>query len=131
MKSIKSEEKGRDDVRYKMTQLGFQAPSTVQNKEGSTINQGEIPYILSRLEFLEIRMNAWLGCAPAEDNCGVFYTARPHDNTIIISVYGVPSTPQKKIDYLIEFGREALLSELKALGWDWVKIQESMKVARE
>ena len=93
----------------------------VESKEE---NKGSTLYKLSRLEFLEIRLNAYLAnVSKGNDVIGIYY-ANPKADTITIEVRYQPNVNRDMIDRLINIMIELLLKQLIYYGWqEWVKIK--------
>lgn len=103
-----------------MNKIGFKPPID----EVKQLSQGEIPYTLTRLDWLELKLNASFGCYPLVDkNSGFFYSAYPSKDTIQMCVYHRKDATQDYIHNLIDYGKTFLLGHLIHLGWDWVKIE--------
>ena len=104
-----------------MNKIGFEAPTVGEVRQQS---QGEIPYTLSRLDWLELKLNSTFGCFPLVDkNSGIFFSASPSNDTITICVYHKKDATQEYIQTLIDYGNTFLTGHLKRLSWDWVKIE--------
>ena len=104
-----------------MNKIGFTAPSISEPKQ---ISQGEETHIISRLDYLEIKLNAWWGTTTAIENTSLFYDADPANNAIIIKAFYLGGTPEEKIDEQIKRATIVLTDQLKSLGWDdWVIIK--------
>ncbi len=128
MKEIESStpvNESKTPSRYTKTQMGFQGPPIVQGREGS---QGEIPYVLSRLEYLEIKMNSWWGCTTSIDGVSSHYTSNPRENTIYIEVFYLSDVAPDLVEMQVKNAQEALLNQIASLEWeDWVKIKVKIK----
>lgn len=94
--------------RYTKTQMGFQGPPIAQSREGS---QGEIPYVLPRLEYLEIKMNSWWGCTASIEGVSSHYTSNPRENTIYIEVFYLSHTVPDLVEMQVKNAQEALLNK--------------------
>ena len=104
-----------------MNKIGFMPPPIGDSKQES---QGEIPFTLSRLDWLELKLNATMGCYPVVDNnSGIFFSANASKDTITICVYHKKNATQDYIQNLINYGDTFLSAHLKILGWDWVNIE--------
>ena len=118
---VEDEKKNREELRYKLTGLGFQPPPTIESTERS---QGEIPHVLSRLEYLEIKMNSWWGCTAQIDDISLHYTSNPKENTIYIEIFYLSYVNPELIEHQISGARRALLHQVEVLGWgDWINIE--------
>lgn len=104
-----------------MNRIGFIPPPSDEVKQES---QGEIPYSLSRLEFLELKLNAMSGALPVIDNKnGVYFWAKPAENTMTMHVYHRQGISEDTIKQLILYGNTFVHAEIEKRGWDWVNVE--------
>ena len=106
-----------------MYEHGYPPPTKIDLDK---ISKGEIPYLLKRLEFLELKLNAHWACTGESKDISIVYVANPEENTITIDLcYNVDSTQQKDVDSIYQTALSKLTDEIKRLGWDdWVKIEK-------
>lgn len=107
----------------KLDRIGF-APPIVEREAES---QGEIPYTISRLEWLEIKLNAWVGCMRKLDSVFFFYRANPKENTIKICILQSSNADPSTIDHTRSLAQQIVAKHVESYGWDWVNIIEEVE----
>lgn len=87
-------------------------------------NKGSAPYKLSQLEYLEMRLNAYLAnLTRGNDVIGIYY-ANPKADTITLEIRYQSNVDRVIIDELFHEMVRLLLKQLMYHGWqEWVKIK--------
>ena len=110
-----------------MNKKDLKTPTAGEVKE---LTEGEIPYILTRLEWLEVRLNSIYSLLPhvssllphvSQESYSVSFDALPSQNTMIINIIHPKDKDQNYIDFLINRATTSLSNQAKHYGWEWVK----------
>ena len=95
----------------------------MNKKDLNTPTEGEIPYTLTRLEWLEVRLNSIYSLLSHTNKEGysVSFDALPSENTMIINIFHPKDKDQNYIDFLTNKATTSLSNQAKLYGWEWVK----------
>ena len=91
----------------------------------SSTREGDQPYTPTRLEWLEVRSNAYLGYRSPHG--GISFRIRPGRNTIVIHAVPNANAPAIEVKRMrnIQFVTQlAVKAEAKRRGWDkWLRVE--------
>lgn len=106
-----------------MNKIGFTPP--LPEMPTKKLSEGEIPYLLSRLEYFEIKFNTWIASS-IKDVEGVYIDleAHPEENTITIKMYYTKEVSETETEPLLLAISTELSRQIEKRGWDdWAKIK--------
>ena len=106
-----------------MNQIGFTPP--LPEREIRQLSEGEMPYSLSRLEYLELYLNSFFSYRSKE--LSVNFLAHPHQNKMVIVIMHSPDVPQESIDTMLQHGRDRIKGFTEARNWNWVTIEKHIE----
>ena len=111
-----------------MNKIGFRPP--FPNREIKEIRQGDIPYSLSRLEYLELYLNSLYSYDTwnvSNEIISLSFFAIRNQDTIQIFICHLPGASQELIDSTLQHGRDCVGNIIKRYNWDWVKIDHKIE----
>lgn len=95
-------------------------------------NKGSNPYTLSRLEYLEMRLNTYLANLTRGNAVIGIYYANPKTDTITLEIRYQSNVDRVIVDELFQEMVRLLLKQLMYHGWqEWVKIKVVEKVVEK
>ena len=112
----------------------FAAKSAVAQETGllsATMSPGKRPYIPTRMEWLDLYLNANYGYYFSENHFGLRFV-RPADKpeTIRITCYYLPMADSRIVYGTLAYTRKRTREVVKSYGWDsWVRIEQHVKMA--
>lgn len=105
-----------------MNKIGFVAPP--EPSKPRELSEGEQPYMLTRLEYLEIKLNTVMGVTHSLEDISGYFSAMPSQNTMIITCHYSSDVNSEIVEDLISSMGKLLMDYLKLYGWEeWVKIE--------
>ena len=87
-------------------------------------SQGEMPFVLSCLEYLQLLLNSTYASSFLLEvsGIGLAYLIAPTDNTIVIHITHKANISQTNIDQVLRNAEDVINIHKDHYGWDWLKV---------
>jgi hypothetical protein len=92
---------------------------------------GDKPYTPTRLEWLEVTLNAEYSAGLSDDQYTVGFIAEADGRTIRLFVSYDPKVDRELLNHVVDTAKGTIMDTARGLKWDWVQVKEDVTMRKQ